>query len=149
MSGLIAAEFPDLRSINLEYAPVTEATDAVFFETYVKTSTVLRHPERRTYQIFANERLATERPNDEAIRAILVHELFHIRDYVGKSIWQLLELKRKVESQDYRQQYELPHRPKNAVARLGARLDRVSRMAVPNHQGSNENRRKEAYLYDT
>jgi hypothetical protein len=103
---LIADDFPELASVKIEYGPVLTETDTVFFETYVKTSTGLRRPARRTYQIFANERLVSERPDNGAIRAIIVHELIHIRDYAGKSIWQLLKLKKNMEDANYRRQYE-------------------------------------------
>ena len=106
VESLIESDFPDLRGIAIEYETVTEDTDTVFFETYVKATSVFRSSKRRTYQIFANERLARDRPDDGAIRAILAHELFHIRDYLGKSLLGLLKLKRDYEDDGFRRQYE-------------------------------------------
>ena len=103
---LIESDFPDLKDISIEYLSVTEDTDKVFFETYVKSITVLRSPKRRTYQIFANELLSKNRPDQQAIRAILAHELFHIRDYMGKGLLGLLKLKRDYEDDGFRRQYE-------------------------------------------
>ncbi len=106
VKSLMATDFRDLRQLNIEYGPVAENTDTIFFETYVKVSTLMRSPRNRTYQIFVNERLANDRPDDEAIRAILVHELLHIRDYVGKNIWQLIRLRLDYEDPQFRMQYE-------------------------------------------
>ncbi len=103
---LIESDFPDLKDISIEYLSVTEDTDTVFFETYVKSITALRSPERRTYQIFANALLSKNRPDQKAIRAILAHELFHIRDYMGKGLLELLQLKRDYEDEEFRRQYE-------------------------------------------
>jgi len=103
---LIESNFRDLDDLTIEYLPVTESTDTIFFETYVKASTVLRQPKNRTYQIFVNDRLSEDRPDDMAIRAILAHELLHIRDYFGKSVWQLFQLKKKYEDKSFREQYE-------------------------------------------
>ena len=106
VESLIQSDFPDLKDITIEYVTVTEDTDTVFFETYVNSTTVLWSPKHRTYQIFANERLSIDRPDDGAIRAILAHELFHIRDYLGKSLLGLLRLKRDYEDDSFRRQYE-------------------------------------------
>ena len=106
VESLIDSNFRDLDDLTIEYLPVTESTDTIFFETYVKTSTVLRNPKHRTYQIFVNDRLSEDRPDDAAIRAILAHELFHIRDYFGKSVWQLYQLKKDYEDKRFREQYE-------------------------------------------
>ena len=106
VASLISEDFQVLSGLTLEYRPVVESSDTVFFETYVKTSTILRHPRRRTYQLFVNPRLAVDFPGHEAVRAILAHELFHIRDYLGKNAWQLYRLKRNYEDETFRQQYE-------------------------------------------
>ena len=106
VNHLIAKDFPDLSRLNIEYLPVTEDDDTVFFETYVKVSTAFRLPEDRTYQILANERLSKNRPDDGAIIAILAHELFHIRDYMKKNVWQLYRLKGRYKDNRFRRQYE-------------------------------------------
>ena len=106
VTSLIASDFPELRGIAIEYGPVTESTDTVFFETYVKPATAFRKSKNRTYQLLLNEGLEAQRPSIAAVRAILVHELLHIRDYFGMNFRELLKLRRDIKDAVFQQQYE-------------------------------------------
>ena len=106
VTSLIASDFPELCGISIEYGLVSESTDTVFFETYVKPATAFRAPKNRTYQLLLNKRLETQSPSNDAIRSILVHELLHIRDYVGMNLWELLKLRRDIKDAAFQQQYE-------------------------------------------
>lgn len=62
-----------------------------FFKSYVKPLTLLKLPKLRSYVVHYNQDLLKmNSPDHEAIRAILVHELAHIRDYSHMGFWQFV-----------------------------------------------------------
>ena len=107
VESLMASDFPELRGLAIEYRPVDEGErDDVFFATSVREATVHRKPPLRTYRLLANPRLSAERPDPEALHAILAHELIHLRDYLRMGPVDLILLRKDYRDDRFRREYE-------------------------------------------
>jgi hypothetical protein len=80
--------FRDLKTFHLEIKFYTNAY--TFFETTIQKFYL--SAKKRKYIILVNTQLCYDHPTPEAIKAILAHELIHIRDYTKSSTLQLLQL---------------------------------------------------------
>ena len=106
VDSLIESDFRDLLEIDIQLSAVTKSTDTVFFETYVKATTIFLPAKYRTYHLLANKALVENRPSEEALKAILAHELTHILDYTNKGTLELIELDRQYGDDSFRRTYE-------------------------------------------
>ena len=73
--------FPDLKDIDLQMKVLR--SKAYFLQTFVKPTTIFRAPLKRTYGVQINEKVFECSPSHAAIKAILIHEIQHIQDYIG------------------------------------------------------------------
>lgn len=107
LDDLVEKHFPELRHVTIGLKPVATSERWVFLETDVDRLTLLRAPQKRRYWICAHDRLLDDSPGESALRAILVHELFHIQDYVAMNLWGLIRLNRRYKKDmAYRIAYE-------------------------------------------
>lgn len=94
VDALVSAHFPQLRGLQIQFRAASRDLDSVFLETDVEG--VFRSRKKRTYIVYVNDVLRHSSPGEEAIEAILVHELTHLDDYVGMSGFELIQLYRKI-----------------------------------------------------
>ena len=106
IDALIASDFSDLKGVDIQYSAVTESVDTVFFETYVKATTIFLPAKYRTYHLLANNKLAERAPSEDAVRAIIAHELIHIQDFMKKSTFGLVALKDNYEDDAFKRSFE-------------------------------------------
>jgi hypothetical protein len=78
--------FDSLRGINISL--VSFKSDAYYLATGIKK--ILRKKRKRLYTIRINENLFECAPSDRAMKAILAHELVHIKDYVSRGVLGML-----------------------------------------------------------
>jgi hypothetical protein len=94
--------------IPLESVVVTtfEAED-YFLQAQPSVRTLIKNPEKRSYEIQLNLRLLTCSPGEEALEAILVHEFEHVMDYTQWSSAKILKHGlRYIRSDSFRARYE-------------------------------------------
>jgi hypothetical protein len=81
--------YPELADVPLELVELTSETD--FFVANLDLATASAPPLERSYRVLANPRLFPNPPPFDAVYAILVHELAHIRDYTELDTTELVE----------------------------------------------------------
>ena len=79
--------FPELSNLKIEVS--TFRSDEYFLQAQPKIRTLLRGGSKRCYLIDLNLKLLDCPPPEEALTAILVHELEHIKDYTGWSSFKI------------------------------------------------------------
>ena len=79
--------FPELSNLKIEIS--TFRSDEYFLQAQPKIRTLLRGGSKRRYVIDLNLKLLDCPPPEEALTAILVHELEHIKDYTGWSSFKI------------------------------------------------------------
>jgi hypothetical protein len=77
------AYFPELKNESIGVA--TFRSDAYFLQAQPVVKALIGKREKRRYNVRLNLKLLDCPPNEEALEAILVHELEHIKDYTGWS----------------------------------------------------------------
>lgn len=97
--------FPELREIDLKIT--TFRSQNSFLQVQPVMSSLFGQKSRRRYTLQLNLKLLECPPHSEALGAILVHELSHIRDYTELSSAQILGLGIKyLSSSKFRASYE-------------------------------------------
>lgn len=89
---LLNSFFSDLKTYNIKIQ--TYYRHNTFFETSVDKFYL--NAKNRVYILLVNKKLEIDCPSDEALRAILVHEFIHLRDYTQSSSLELAMLAFKV-----------------------------------------------------
>ncbi len=90
---LIQQRLPELAGYNIRIKQF-ESRDS-YLRTGVTPLQAMRSKKKRYYDLFFNSRLFDSPPPEGALKAILVHELVHIRDYTGMNAGALLKLARR------------------------------------------------------
>jgi hypothetical protein len=75
--------FPELRKVKIRVS--TFRSDAYFLQAQPNIKTLIGNRVKREYLIQLNLKLLECPPTDDALEAILVHELEHVKDYIGWS----------------------------------------------------------------
>ena len=78
--------FDELRDINIKLTSFK--SDAYYLATGIKK--LLRNKKKRHYNVRINEALFDCAPPERAMKAILAHELVHIKDYVNKNALKMI-----------------------------------------------------------
>jgi hypothetical protein len=79
--------YPELADLTIVYAELQSDTD--FFTSDVVKTTIFNSGRHRTYRLNYNPKLFADPPADDALYAILAHELKHTKDYAGMSSFAL------------------------------------------------------------
>ncbi len=97
--------FPEFESDSLTVT--TFHSSAYFLQAQPSLSSLLHQRADRTYEVQLNLRLLDCPPERQALKAILVHELEHVRDYRSMSSAKIISLGMKVSlSFDFKVHYE-------------------------------------------
>ena len=97
--------FPEFETDSLTVT--TFHSSAYFLQAQPRLSSLLHQRADRTYEVQLNLRLLDCPPERQALKAILVHELEHVRDYRSMSSAQIISLGMKVSlSFDFKVHYE-------------------------------------------
>ncbi len=82
--------FPELDGFNIRLRWTTSATD--FVRTGFSGWSPFRSAQNREYRVIVSRNFLTDAPPDQAVVAVLTHELFHIADYTEMSGAELVGL---------------------------------------------------------
>lgn len=91
-----AVSYPELQNVTIQIKLFDSASD--YFQARFTFTSFLLQPRLR-YLLKVNRRLFEQPPSDEALRAILAHELEHVLDFKAKARWRLLGLVRMASPQ--------------------------------------------------
>jgi hypothetical protein len=107
IDGLIKKlpQFEILKTINLQIRFYQD--DEYFLKTFVRPVHTFLKSSKRTYYLDFNEKLFECAPNKSALTSILVHELFHIKDYVEFKTKDFVGLILQMSNKKGRTRYEL------------------------------------------
>jgi hypothetical protein len=87
---LIENHFPELQKIQIKIENFE--SDAYFLQANLKKKTIFKEAQKRTYVIEVNQKLYACPPSPEGLKAILVHEIQHINDYLNMSSVEVIGL---------------------------------------------------------
>lgn len=107
ISELRVKYFPGLANISIELK--TFDNDEYYLDT--KFGNIVKNAKKRNYSIRVNRKFLEENPNfcppdKKSLRAILAHELYHIKDYVERGTFGMIGLGSKYLSKKSRASYE-------------------------------------------
>ena len=85
MTSLIDDHFPELENVPISFRSITPAKTSYTFSVGVERYTYYQSPENRRYIINVNSAMVDQLSSEEVLNALLVHELFHIQDYMKTS----------------------------------------------------------------
>jgi len=75
--------FPELNNVSINVS--TFRSDAYFLQAQPRIKTLVKNRIKRQYSVQLNLKLLECPPREDALKAILVHELEHVKDYTGWS----------------------------------------------------------------
>lgn len=75
--------FPELNNVSINVS--TFRSDAYFLQAQPRIKTLVKNRIKRQYLVQLNLELLDCPPREDALKAILVHELEHVKDYTGWS----------------------------------------------------------------
>lgn len=90
VNQLVDEDFPELQDVKLVIKYFK--SDAYYLATWIKPLHIFKKPSEREYILKINKSLFTCPPPPKALKAIMAHELQHIRDYTHMKAIKLLGL---------------------------------------------------------
>ncbi|MFZ4715258.1 MAG: hypothetical protein ACOYL6_16165 [Bacteriovoracaceae bacterium] len=97
--------FPELQTINISLKEFK--SDAYFLQAQVDLDTLYKSKSKRKYFVEINPDIYSCSPNTKALKAIIVHEMEHIKDYHSMSSANIVALGIKyTSSKKFRARYE-------------------------------------------